>query len=217
VLVVTDPGIVRAGHALRAVQYLKDSGLSVVVFDQVRENPTTEDVEACLAVARTGRVDLIIGLGGGSSIDTAKACNILLTNGGRMQDYRGTGRVTRPLFPLVAVPTATGTGSACQSFAIIADPHTHLQDGLWGPGVDSPNRVAGPHSHSVPAARGDRGHGNRCPGARHRGRGDARGEPGFLAVRRGSSSSPSPAREASEALIDSTSAPSAAGVKERLG
>jgi alcohol dehydrogenase len=80
----------------------------------VRENPTTGDVDACLAVARGAAIDTIIGLGGGSSIDTAKGCNFLLTNGGRMQDYWGVGKATKPMLPLIAVPTTAGTGSECQ-------------------------------------------------------------------------------------------------------
>jgi alcohol dehydrogenase len=97
----------------------------VVVFDGVRENPTTRDVDACLEVARPADVDTIIGLGGGSSMDTAKGCNFLLTNGGRMSDYRGIGKAPRPMLPLSAVPTTAGTGSECQSYALIADEETH--------------------------------------------------------------------------------------------
>jgi alcohol dehydrogenase len=124
-LVVTDAGIVAAGHVERACIALKSAGLEAVVFDGVRENPTTRDVDACLDVARSSGIDLLIGLGGGSSMDTAKGCNFLLTNGGRMQDYRGVGRATREMLPLIAVPTTAGTGSECQSFALIADEETH--------------------------------------------------------------------------------------------
>jgi len=85
VLLVTDPGIVRAGHAERAESSLAAAGLVVARFNDVIENPTTVVVEACLAVARNHRPDLLIGLGGGSSIDTAKGCNFLL-GGGRMED-----------------------------------------------------------------------------------------------------------------------------------
>ncbi len=83
-LVVTDPGIVAAGHAAHVEQFLVKEGLKVRVFGEVRENPTTRDVDACLAVAKAAGVDAIVGLGGGSSMDTAKGCNFLLTNGGRM-------------------------------------------------------------------------------------------------------------------------------------
>jgi alcohol dehydrogenase len=125
VLVVTDAGIVAAGHLDRARRALEGAGLDVAVFDGVRENPTNRDVEECLEVARTAAVDAFIGLGGGSSLDTAKGCNFVLTNGGRIQDYWGTGKASRPMLPLIAVPTTAGTGSECQSFALIADEETH--------------------------------------------------------------------------------------------
>lgn len=125
VLLVTDPGIARAGHPDRARGYLEAEGLDVIIYDQVRENPTTEDVANCLEAAKKGGVDLIVGLGGGSSMDTAKGCNFILTNGGEMKDYWGVGKATEPMLPLIAVPTTSGTGSECQSFALIADAETH--------------------------------------------------------------------------------------------
>ncbi len=124
-LLVTDPGIVAAGHVERARRRLDAAGVSVTIFDRVRENPTTREVDECLEVARAVRPELIIGLGGGSSMDTAKGCNFILTNGGRMQDYWGVGKATKPMLPLIAVPTTAGTGSECQSFALIADEETH--------------------------------------------------------------------------------------------
>jgi alcohol dehydrogenase len=124
-LLVTDAGLVAAGHVDHARRALDAAGVAVAVLDAVRENPTTLDVDACLQVARDFRPDLLIGFGGGSSIDTAKGCNFLLTNGGRMQDYWGTCKATRRMLPLIAVPTTAGTGSECQSFALIADEDTH--------------------------------------------------------------------------------------------
>lgn len=125
VLVVTDKGLVTAGHAGRVEHALQQAGLGVVVFDAVRENPTTLDVDRCLEVARRAGTDLIVGVGGGSSMDTAKGANFLLTNGGRMQDYWGVGKARQPMLPLIAIPTTAGTGSECQSFALIADEKTH--------------------------------------------------------------------------------------------
>ena len=124
-LLVTDPGVVAAGHAERVLQSLRRAGIAAVVFDKVRENPNTLDVQDCLETARRAVVDGIIGLGGGSSMDTAKGCNFLLTHGGKMQDYWGLGKATKPMLPLIAIPTTAGTGSECQSFALIADEQTH--------------------------------------------------------------------------------------------
>jgi len=127
VLLVTDPGLVAAGHAERVRRILEAAALRVAVFDEVRANPTTGCVESCLARAKSGEIDTIVGLGGGSSIDTAKGCNFLLTNGGQMKDYWGIGKATKPMLPLISIPTTAGTGSECQSFALIADQQTHAK------------------------------------------------------------------------------------------
>ncbi|MCL4210507.1 MAG: iron-containing alcohol dehydrogenase, partial [Phycisphaerales bacterium] len=72
VLLVTDRGLVEAGHADHTRRSIEQAGLSCVVFDQVRENPTTLDVDRCVSAAREARVDFIVALGGGSSMDCAK-------------------------------------------------------------------------------------------------------------------------------------------------
>src|SRR5688572_5023990 len=125
VLLVTDPGIVAAGHLERALRFMERAGLKVTVFDQSEENPTTRCVDACLKIAKQVGIDAFVALGGGSSLDTAKGCNFVLTNGGRMQDYWGVGKATKPMLPLIAIPITAGTGSECQSFALIADADSH--------------------------------------------------------------------------------------------
>jgi len=127
VLLVTDHGLAAAGHPARAVSFLEAAGLHVTVYDDVHENPTTVDVDRGVAVAREAGIDLIVGLGGGSSMDTAKGANFILTNGGQMKDYWGVGKATKPMLPLIAIPTTAGTGSECQSFALIADELTHMK------------------------------------------------------------------------------------------
>jgi alcohol dehydrogenase len=125
VLLVTDRGIASAGHPSRAVASLEAAGIQVRVFEGVRENPTTADVDCCVEAARALDADFLVGLGGGSSMDTAKGANFLLTNGGRIHDYWGVGKATKPMLPLIAIPTTAGTGSECQSFALISDADTH--------------------------------------------------------------------------------------------
>ncbi len=122
VLLVTDPGIVAAGHVDRAVESLRAIKIRVAVFDGVAENPTTEHVDAGVAAAKAARVDFLVGLGGGSSLDCAKGINFILTNGGRMQDYWGISKATQAMLPMIGVPTTAGTGSEAQSFALICDP-----------------------------------------------------------------------------------------------
>src|SRR3954452_7147601 len=127
VLVVSDPGIVKAGHTARGIRSLERNGLAVTLFDRIEENPTTSHVNDGLADAQEFRPDLIVGLGGGSSMDCAKGINFLYSCGGRMQDYWGEGKATGPLLPMIAVPTTSGTGSETQSYALIADAATHVK------------------------------------------------------------------------------------------
>lgn len=126
-LVVSDPGIVAAGHTAAGLAALGRAGIATAVFSGFGENPTAAQVEAGTAVARQFRPDLLVGLGGGSSMDCAKGINFLVCCGGRMRDYQGRGRATAPLLPAIAVPTTAGTGSETQSFALISDEATGLK------------------------------------------------------------------------------------------
>jgi alcohol dehydrogenase len=113
------------GHARRAAVALREAGLDVAIFDGVGENPTTEHVAAGVAAARDHQAALLVAVGGGSSMDCAKGINFLVTNGGRMEDYWGTGKATRPMLPSIGVPTTAGTGSEAQSYALISQADTH--------------------------------------------------------------------------------------------
>jgi alcohol dehydrogenase len=127
VLLVTDPGLEEAGHPQRALASLREAGLVAFVFDAVEVNPTDRHVQAGLKAARSHGIDFLVAVGGGSSMDCAKGINFLLTNGGRMADYRGFGKVTKPMLPSISVPTTAGTGSEAQSYALIADERTHMK------------------------------------------------------------------------------------------
>lgn len=125
ILLVTDPGILQSGHAQRTCDLLRDAGFDVSLYGESRNNPCESDIDSCHAFAAPTAPELIIGLGGGSSMDTAKACNFILSNGGRMSDYQGYARAKRPLLPFIAIPTTAGTGSECQSYAIISRDDNH--------------------------------------------------------------------------------------------
>lgn len=128
ILFVTDPGIVSAGLAGRAIALLQRASLDFFVFDGVGENPTTAHVEAGVAFAKAhGNIDLIVGMGGGSAMDCAKGINFILTNGGQMADYWGMGHAAKPLLPSIGIPTTAGTGSEAQSYALISDAKTHVK------------------------------------------------------------------------------------------
>ena len=125
VLVVTDAGIVAAGHVGRALEGFRVAGIEAEIYEGVHENPTESDIEACRVFAEKFQPEGIIGLGGGSSMDTAKGCNFVLNNGGTMSDYRGYGLAKAPMLPFIAVPTTAGTGSECQSYAVVSREDSH--------------------------------------------------------------------------------------------
>jgi alcohol dehydrogenase len=127
VLLVTDHGLETAGHPQKGIAALESAGLAVALFDDVHANPTTLDVDRGLAIAQAARIDLIVGLGGGSSMDCAKGINFVLTNGGRIEDYWGANKAHTPMLPMIAVPTTSGTGSEAQSYALIAHPTSHMK------------------------------------------------------------------------------------------
>jgi len=125
VFLVSDSGIARAGHLDTARGLLESAGIPVAVYDHANQNPTEADAVACRDAARGHRFDCLVALGGGSSMDTAKACNFLLTNGGAMRDYHGYGKAAKPMLPFIAVPTTAGTGSECQSYALVSRDDSH--------------------------------------------------------------------------------------------
>jgi alcohol dehydrogenase len=125
VLLVSDPGLVASGHPRRAHQALVAAGIEVAMFHDFDHDPDSAMVEVAAAAARAWRADSFVALGGGSSLDCAKGANFLLTNGGRIADYRGYGKAARPLLPMIGVPTTAGTGSEAQSYALISDASTH--------------------------------------------------------------------------------------------
>ena len=126
-LVTSDHGIMAAGHTTAGIESLQAAGITTEVFSAFTENPSSAEVEAGAAMARGFRPDLLVGLGGGSSMDCAKGINFLLSCGGKMQDYRGRGTATGPMLPSIAVPTTAGTGSETQSFAVITDSESGLK------------------------------------------------------------------------------------------
>jgi alcohol dehydrogenase len=124
-LLVADHGLVASGHVEEAVGPLEDAGVEVFRFHDFEVNPDTLMVENGARFTAALKIDSIIGLGGGSSMDCAKGLNFLLTNGGRMADYRGYGNAQKPMLPMIAIPTTAGTGSEAQSYALISDAQSH--------------------------------------------------------------------------------------------
>jgi len=127
VLIVSDPGVVAAGLYQKGLDSLQAAGLSCLGFHDLHENPSDQDIDVGVKVAKDFRPDLLVGLGGGSSMDCAKGINFVYSCGGRMQDYWGKGKATSDMLPMIAVPTTAGTGSESQSYALISDSKTHMK------------------------------------------------------------------------------------------
>lgn len=126
-LLVADRGLVASGHVEEALKILTRAGVDAIPFHEFDSNPDTEMIERGRAFAAPHEVDSLIGLGGGSSLDCAKAISFLLTNGGSMRDYWGYAKVSRPLLPMIGVPTTAGTGSEAQTHTLISDAETHVK------------------------------------------------------------------------------------------
>jgi alcohol dehydrogenase len=134
-LIAADAGIVAAGYAARAAALLQEAGIQAAVFSAFDENPDSRMIAAGAATAREQGADSLVGLGGGSSLDTAKGIAFLLANGGDMRDYWGYGKARSPLPPMIGVPTTAGTGSEAQSYALVSDPETHVKMACGDPGA----------------------------------------------------------------------------------
>ncbi|HJP95562.1 MAG TPA: iron-containing alcohol dehydrogenase [Pyrinomonadaceae bacterium] len=126
-LLVADRGLVASGHVDEAVGPLQKAGVEVFRFHDFEANPDTRMIETGTQFASSLQIDSLIGLGGGSSMDCAKGINFLLTNGGQMSDYRGYGKATQPMLPMIAIPTTAGTGSEAQTYALISDAESHVK------------------------------------------------------------------------------------------
>ena len=126
-LVVADHGLEAAGYVAVALRLLESAGVTARAFLDFDCNPDTVMVERGRAAAADFRCDSIVGLGGGSSMDCAKGINFVYSNGGTMRDYWGHGKATRPMPPMIGIPTTAGTGSEAQCYALISDAETHVK------------------------------------------------------------------------------------------
>ncbi|HEU4808636.1 MAG TPA: iron-containing alcohol dehydrogenase [Homoserinimonas sp.] len=126
-LIVTDPGIVTAGILDTVAGILSSSGMPIETFTEVIGNPDVATVDAANRARSTARADILIAIGGGSSMDVAKAVAILATNGGTITDYEGVDKFTTRPLPVIAIPTTVGSGSEVTKGAVITNPDTHVK------------------------------------------------------------------------------------------
>jgi alcohol dehydrogenase class IV len=124
-LIVTDSHLVELGKLEKLMGSLDSSKIHATVFSDVVIDPTTASIETCLAFLRAGNYDCVVGFGGGSSMDTAKAVAVLAVHGGAMSSYKVPHVQDSPGLPIIAIPTTAGTGSETTRFTIISDEKTN--------------------------------------------------------------------------------------------
>lgn len=133
VMLVADKGVIAAGLTRAVEESLKSEGIPYVVFDHIVPNPRDIHCHEGYDLAKAEGVDVLVSVGGGSSMDTAKAIGTLLTHGGKVQDWCGFQLLEREITPLIAIPTTAGTGSEVTPFAVVTDTTTHVKLNIFDP------------------------------------------------------------------------------------
>lgn len=130
-LVITDPGVMQAGLISVVEESLKKDAVEVTVYDGVRPEPSAEIVDEAAALARAGRYNIIIGCGGGSSLDVAKGVALMETHEGKILDYTGANMFKRRGIPKILIPTTAGTGSEATWALVVTDEKENTKKSLY--------------------------------------------------------------------------------------
>ncbi|MDD4370373.1 MAG: iron-containing alcohol dehydrogenase [Anaerostipes sp.] len=134
-LVVTDKGMMKCGLAEKVIKYLEKENVNFLLWSEIVPNPRDVDIEKGAAYAMEQNIDYLIAVGGGSSMDTAKAMGALMTNGGKCENWYE-GNLEKPIAPLICIPTTCGTGSEVTHESIVNNTRTLEKDCIWGPMVN---------------------------------------------------------------------------------
>lgn len=132
-LVVTDKGVIESGIGDKVQALLKKEGVGVDTFDKVVSDPDIGCAEACIERAQKGKLDVIVGVGGGSSLDIASVASVMCTNPGKVHDYLGINLVKNPGIPTILIPTTAGTGAEATPNAILTDVKARLKKAVVSP------------------------------------------------------------------------------------
>lgn len=132
-LIVTDKGVIAAGLAKKITDILDEAAIEYVIYDGIQPNPRDTTVTEAAQFARSNGIDMLIAIGGGSSIDTAKATGVVLQEGGVINDYEGLDKVSKPIVDLIAIPTTVGTGSEVTFWSVITDTQRHFKMSVGSP------------------------------------------------------------------------------------
>jgi len=131
--IVTDKGVLKTGYIERIQQLLNVVDIKSEVFSDVDPNPRDKSVQKGFDRAAKFKADMLLGVGGGSAIDTAKAIGVILQEGGKIQDYEGLDIVKKPITPLIAVPTTAGTGTEVTFWSVITDTQRKFKMSIGSP------------------------------------------------------------------------------------
>ncbi len=132
-LIVTDKGLIEAGIVKQITDILEEAEIAYEIYDGIQPNPRDTTVMEAAEFASEKNTDMLIAIGGGSSMDTAKAVGVILKEGGEIGDYEGLGMVTEPITDLVAIPTTVGTGSEVTFWSVITDTKRHFKMSVGSP------------------------------------------------------------------------------------
>ncbi len=135
VLIATDRGLIKAGIAEEIIQSITNAGIEVSTFEEVKPDPDMDCVYQCLDLVKSTDAQVIVGLGGGSSLDVAKVSAALRVNKGKISDYVGIGKLPLKGLPTILLPTTSGTGSEVSPIAVISDPEQHTKLGIVSPNL----------------------------------------------------------------------------------
>ncbi len=133
VFIVTDQGLIRTGIIDRITKILDKAEIKYQLFSEITPDPTSEVLTAGFDVFLQDQFDLIIGIGGGSSIDAAKGIAILDSNGGNIFEYEGANKIQKTKIPIIAIPTTAGTGAEVSASCVITDSENHYKVSIRSP------------------------------------------------------------------------------------
>ncbi len=132
-MVITDKGLIAAGIIDKITASLAESKIQYKIFDGIEPNPRDITVQKAYQMAEEYDADMLVAIGGGSSMDTAKAVGVLMTHGGTINDYEGLDKIQKPICDLIAIPTTVGTGSEVTFWSVITDTKRHFKMGIGSP------------------------------------------------------------------------------------
>lgn len=132
-LLVTDKGVSHSGIGKKIKDLLEKEGIASEIFDEVISDPDIINVETCIEVGKKGKYDLLVGVGGGSSMDIASITSVMLTNPGAVRDYFGINLVKNPGIPTILIPTTAGTGAEVTPNAVLTDTEEKMKKAIISP------------------------------------------------------------------------------------